>query len=365
MIQINCTHCQALLQIDDAFAGGVCRCKHCGTIQTVPKHLKNSANGNPAADDEAEAAVGSSSKSLYQRKGGAAIDTGSGTGLDDLAGIVASSGLSSSRLQKGASATRPAAAKPKPNDNKTLILLSVAGGVIALLLGVIIVMAVHDKSAPTAADNGATAQNDNTQTTGGGNSTKIVGGGNNDVTPPKARVPSFLGQPLTEQSIVYLLDHGQASLAEGRLDLMKRALISSLRSLGPQKQFAVIFWQLDDKKTDAWPKQGLEYATPDNIEKVQKFLDDVYGAGQTHKTAMLEKAIKTGAHAIVMVPIKTFLDDSFYTSTMRTRGQSNVKIYCLSLQQPDLAPLLKKVATGTNAAYRDVPLQELKAAGDQ
>ena len=45
MIQINCTNCKALLLIDDAFAGGVCRCRHCGTIQTVPKHLKD-ANGD-------------------------------------------------------------------------------------------------------------------------------------------------------------------------------------------------------------------------------------------------------------------------------------------------------------------------------
>jgi hypothetical protein len=371
MIQLNCTHCQALLQIDDAFAGGVCRCRHCGTIQTVPKHLKNS-NGDAAAAAaaEAEAAIGGS-KSLYQRKGGAAIDAGSGTGLDDLAGIVASSGLSSKRLQKSQTASRPAAArKPKPKDNKTLVILSVAGAVIALLLGIIIFMAVRDKSAGDGI-----AQNDNNQTgsgTGSGTSTgnpakTTATGGTNNVTPPppRTRVPNFLGQPLTDPTVAFVLDHGQASLNDGRLDLMKRALISSLRSLRPDQKFAVMFWQLDEKKPEAWPKSGLESPTPENIEKVQKFLDDVYGAGQTHKSAALELALKSGAQTIVVVPIKTFLNDNFYTTTMNTRGQSTAKIHCISLQQPDLAPHLKKVADATNGAYRDVPLQDLQAAGDQ
>jgi hypothetical protein len=43
MIRIGCTYCKAVLTVDDAFAGGVCRCQHCGTIQVVPAYLKNSA----------------------------------------------------------------------------------------------------------------------------------------------------------------------------------------------------------------------------------------------------------------------------------------------------------------------------------
>ncbi len=38
LMQITCNHCRACLQIDDGFAGGVCRCRYCGTIQTVPVH---------------------------------------------------------------------------------------------------------------------------------------------------------------------------------------------------------------------------------------------------------------------------------------------------------------------------------------
>jgi hypothetical protein len=40
MIQIICTNCKTELLLDDAFAGGVCRCQHCGAIQKVPANAK-------------------------------------------------------------------------------------------------------------------------------------------------------------------------------------------------------------------------------------------------------------------------------------------------------------------------------------
>jgi hypothetical protein len=61
MISLTCTSCKKVLEIDDAFAGGVCRCQHCGTIQTVPSSLKKVIRpGSP----------GVGAKTLYQRTGG-------------------------------------------------------------------------------------------------------------------------------------------------------------------------------------------------------------------------------------------------------------------------------------------------------
>ena len=78
MISLSCTHCQRVLTIDEAFAGGVCRCQHCGTIQTVPVHLKNGEMDKP----------GAGGKSLYKHPrtgaGAAAGDSQVGTGLANL-----------------------------------------------------------------------------------------------------------------------------------------------------------------------------------------------------------------------------------------------------------------------------------------
>src|SRR3954451_14822820 len=91
MITIICTKCKNSLEMDEAFAGGVCRCQYCGTIQTVPSHLKAAATTAPAA---------AASTAAYQSPGGGAGSPSSG--LDELADVVASSGLSRGAL------TRPA-----------------------------------------------------------------------------------------------------------------------------------------------------------------------------------------------------------------------------------------------------------------
>src|SRR5688500_5353996 len=93
MIYLTCTNCKATLEMDEAFAGGVCRCQHCGTIQTVPAHLKATVGAF------APVSTGTGAKALYQstasRSAGAAAPS---SGLDSLADVVANSGLSGTGL---------------------------------------------------------------------------------------------------------------------------------------------------------------------------------------------------------------------------------------------------------------------------
>src|SRR5947209_8626865 len=79
MIHLTCTNCQAELTMDDAFAGGVCRCQYCGTIQTVPS--------------KSVAGATASSKALYQKA--AASSESTAGGLADLDLGSSGSGLSS------------------------------------------------------------------------------------------------------------------------------------------------------------------------------------------------------------------------------------------------------------------------------
>lgn len=353
MIEINCTNCKTLLEIDDAFAGGVCRCRHCGTIQTVPKRLKNS--GKAAMS---EASVGSSQTAV--KKPG--IDVGnSGTGLDDLAGIVASSGLASARLLRN----KPKAAAPAEpkKDNRTLIIIGSAGVLIVLLLGIIIFMATRDNgtaqggTAPgtggTGGTNTGTVTNDHTQP----NPVNNTGG------PVVSQSPSFLGQSISERSVAYVLDRGSASEDEGRFKLLKSAVLKSVRSLGADRQFTVIFWKEGESKIESWPEEGLRNATPANIKELSEFLGEVAAYGQTTAPASTEKAFKTGAEAVVLVPIKTIIEPGTHTAIVKSRGSSKAKVYSFTLAQPDIGESFQKVANDTNGTYRDISLDQLRASG--
>jgi hypothetical protein len=366
MIQINCTQCQELLQIDDAFAGGVCRCKFCGAIQTVPKRLKG-ANG----DEFSEASAGGTTTTTYKR---ISTDAPSGTGLDDLAGIVASSGLTSGRLQKQsppqqqpqsspktATPKRPsstnrgkgAAAQSKQQQQKTLLIAGAVGGVIAILLGVIIFLAVRDRSADTVINKP-------------------------DVVPPSpdtghkepllptvapVRGPSFLGRAITENSVVYVIDRGQSSASEHRLDLAKRAVKESLRSLGPNKKFALMFWRVQGEKNGSWPAAGLRNATQDNVAAAIKELEQVYPNGQTKPPSDLDKAFASGAEAILYVPLKLYAPESLAEPVRKARGGSKAKVYAFTIEigTSDIADSMRRLANETGGAYRDVPLAEARA----
>ena len=344
MIQINCTNCKALLQIDDAFAGGVCRCRYCGTIQTVPKHLKDS-NGEGASSVATTAAVGSAkpAKTLYQKKRSAVLDpgAGSGSGLDDLAGIVASSGLSSGRLQKKAGGAQPS----RKHDHTLTIVLASAGALVVLLLGIIIFLALRDrgpveeKPVPPPPPEHHAVEPAESQ---------------------KTAEPNFLGQPLDGKDVVFVVDRGSSSETGGRLELVKQALLRSVRSLGSGRKFAVVFWYIEGSKPYAFPPTGLRAATSQNIEELQKSFDDVYTVGRTELPLAMQHACKAGADAVVLVPMKTFLEDNFETKVMGARKGSNAKVYCVTMEQPDLAPQLEKISNATHGQYRDVSLAEVK-----
>src|SRR5689334_2583069 len=97
MISLTCNNCQTVLTIDDAFAGGVCRCQHCGTIQTVPSHLKRKRAATPGpAGQGAQDAEPATGRTLYKKR--PRPEPTSSTGLEDLADVVAGSGLSSGGL---------------------------------------------------------------------------------------------------------------------------------------------------------------------------------------------------------------------------------------------------------------------------
>jgi hypothetical protein len=131
MISLPCTSCKKVLEIDDAFAGGVCRCQFCGTIQTVPASLKRGARpGGPITTSTA------GPKTLYQKKGLSnppppppAAMAPSTTSTADTAAEPAAKTL---RAEQPAVASAPAV------DRKRMWMIGVAiGAVAALLIGVI------------------------------------------------------------------------------------------------------------------------------------------------------------------------------------------------------------------------------------
>jgi hypothetical protein len=136
VIALTCTSCQKVLEIDDAFAGGVCRCQYCGTIQTVPARLKGNAKTG---------AVAVGAKTLYQKKPRVPGQPSSGLeGLTD--SVTTSSGLTSSGLTRGALKVNraPAPTSPPPPPARNLLPLFIGLSIVLLVvIAVLVVILLH------------------------------------------------------------------------------------------------------------------------------------------------------------------------------------------------------------------------------
>jgi hypothetical protein len=327
MIQITCTSCKRMLSIDDAFAGGVCRCQYCGTIQTV------AAKG---ASQKTTAGTAKGPKTLFENKARGVTGVGSGSGLEDLAGIVqSSSGLSDPNLRKP-----PPKAAPPPR-NLTPI-LGIAAAVIVVLLIAVLLLAFHGSSnsnpAPSVSNTGVVPNPDNTP------------------TPPPA-APAFCGVPINQSVVVYLIDNGASSADV--LDEIKTALFKSIDSLGPDRRFQIVFWNPD---SDSYPASGFTFAVKENIDVARKKLADVTAAGSTDPIAGLKTALADNPGQIFLVTAKAGdLDDSLVSQVAALRGSSAARIDCIAVNGVPSDKVLSKIAAQSGGVFLPLPESQLKS----
>jgi len=372
--------------MDDAFAGGVCRCQYCGTIQTVPSHLKGSGDAPTYAGAQRD--NGGSSKALYQQRRADGTLVGSGTGLDQLAEAVASSGLaniaptgsglSSGRMRHNISSdTVPVVSSGAsgPQPKSLLVMLGVAMGLIVALLGIVIFLMVHGNNHGPATGNSHGAEStllvpghaDATiKPSPAGNAPPHVATSQITAT-PSANVDhpltqalpgeaNFCGFKLDMPLVIYVVDRGQGT--SETFDATKLACLNSIATLKPQQKFQLIFWSNGTDEV-AFPESGPAPATPQIIGKFKdKLLDDVFATGQADVKPALQKAIATGAPAILLITGK-FLADDFSDEALQARQGSSVKIHCLAIGSCAPSAPLKQIAQKTGGEYRERSAKDL------
>ena len=384
MITVICTQCRAHLEMDEAFAGGVCRCQHCGTIQTVPPMSKlRPRQPAPAAVAAAPPGNGAASQArgaVAPRPHGAALP--SDDGLDALAEAVASSsGLGRSSLRAGpgtagtATATAPAPAaaaaatfvspaipvdyaRPAPVQRRNgLVLLALAAVTVLaqFLMGMMffstrLTVQTAATRVPTAVPAFPTNPGN------GGDGPKVV----------IPQYPHFCGVSLDGvPSVVYVLDRGQAT---GVLfDTLKEATYRSVESLKPGQKFAIVFWSNSDDQAAYPPGGGLCPATPAEIQAAKEQFAEVYAGGRAEARPAIEWAAALKPSVIVLVTGKAFslepdLMDATQQAIANAGGQT--KVHTIALDNDDGNTVLRDIAKTTGGESKVVSKNELRQYSD-
>ena len=325
MIEITCTSCKRVLTVDDAFAGGVCRCQYCGTIQTVA--AKGSAQ-------KAAAGAGKGSKTLFENKARSA-GVGSGSGLEDLADVVQSSGLSNSDLRK------PPSTSPAAQGQNLMPVLGLAAAVILVLLVVVFVLVFRNPAMPTPISNLPNPPAINPA----------------PAPSPAPSAASFCGIPIDQPVVVYVIDNGASSADV--FDTVKSVLFKSIESLGPDRKFQVLFWNPD---SETFPAEHTTFAVKDNIDVARKKLQDVTAAGATDPLASLKTAFADEPGQVILVTAKAGeLDDSLVDQVIQLRGNSKARIDCVAINGVPADKVLARIAAKTGGKFVPLAEAQLKA----
>lgn len=330
MIQVTCTSCKTLLEVDDAFAGGVCRCSHCGAIQTLP-----------AASPDDQRAARPKAKTLYRKQGQAVV----GSGLDELAQVVASSGLTSARHKPprnpsaAAEGTGTPAAPPVPRRVNPLPWIVGGGCGIALLLTVFLL--TRSESAPPAPQ----------------------------ADPEVATVagPAFATLDLARhRSVVFLIDRGTSSAPV--LSPLKVITLRAAASLGHERQFAIVFWSAGSGDV-SYPARGLAHSVEESLAAARRTLEDVVPFGQTDALGPLETALSHGVDAVVIATAKGFdLDEVWAERAMQLRTASRsptAVIHAVSIGSSPESIGLRRVSERTGGRYVELSPSAVRELGSE
>ena len=361
MIKLTCTSCRKTLEIDDGFAGGVCRCQYCGTIQTVPAHLKGGTRTAVAPALGGQKALVKGSERVS--------DAAEGSGLDDLAQAVASSGVHSRRLTAPAAAagSRPQTRLARLMANRTVLIA--AGGVAGLVIGIVLVMLLMRGGDPKKNPPGSAPAGDKpgaadpttpkpAPTPIHPSTTQGAAPKPPSPTPPQPQTgSSFMEIPLKGPTVIFLLDRGVGT--RDTFDAIKGGMMRCLRSLQANIRYQIIFWETGGLIVT--PESPLN-PNPQNIQACQELLKNTICFGQSHIEPALEKALAQNPAEIVIATGK-YLEDPFATAVLAAAKGRNVKIHtvCLGGGSRDL---LKSIADKTGGTFVEIVGQALSEYAD-
>ena len=374
MIQLNCIKCSATLSIDDAFAGGVCRCQHCGAIQKVPTPKRArpampgvvpTATGSapplppvPPPTYEGADAPPQSPETQTAEIAAPVAEHLTRADLNQLADAAAvSSGLRSTKLKK-TSVPEPVQveegapvidyATPGPaGSNKGMIIgiVAVVGVLLLAVLGYLFLGRPAPAPGPVVPGGGG----------GGGTNgpDSVVNSYNKGMDPALTlTVPNFLGVPLKGSTIVYVIDRGQGTIET--FDGLRGAIMRSLSTLGPETKFQVIFWETTGEI--AYPQSSPERASPENIKQAGKVVADAIAFGASKIEKPLQKALAGKADDICIATGKFGLDQAWADDVKKIVSGKGVRVHTFAFGRSDAAVVLKSVAEATGGTFREIDL---------
>lgn len=196
-----------------------------------------------------------------------------------------------------------------------------------------------------------------------------------DWSPPKGREVSFAGLRAGEvRRVAYVVD-ASGSLV-GSLPIVLDELARSMRSLSPDQQYVLLFFQRN-QAVAAPPGDRFSPATPEQIERTLRWARQrIIPTGRSNPTAALEAAMRLRPDAIFLLGTgltgsgQYEIDQAELLSRLERinpadgSGRRRTAIHCVQFLDPDPLDTLRRIADlhGGPGSYRFLSRAELGVA---
>ena len=313
-MKIRCTDCGKKISIDDAFAGGVCRCPYCTTLNFVP-------------DDAGPVEEGQRPQSPTQRP----------TSPEELEAMAETTG------QKHI----PVANRVKLQGIVTLVLI----GVLVLMIGGAVILVVTGM--------------------GNGNGNGPNGAGKNGQNGPKdleatvdpfrpaggVKGPWVAGNVTMQSPIIYVIDWGD-SMKE-TCNFAEAIVQKSVLSLGDSGEFNIVLAK------DVGDKDALlseQYRSGAHEQAVQKMLvKHIPPRGATNLSRAMKVAMAKKPKTIVLFTAKVpDSEEDPVAATAKTAKEQGIQIVTIALgNRPGVAEAMSAVAKACGGQTRRYYVEDL------
>ncbi len=326
VITLTCSRCRAVLTVDDGFAGGVCRCSHCGTIQSVP-----------ASAAKTGSATG---KTILHKK------SSPGSGLDELGEIISSSGLAGSGLRQ---ARRSSNETPEAKRRANVLILLVVAAV--LLVGVVLGLMLANRGSVEPSVGGDSTSVGSVGELAGSDSSTARSSGEGLVG---SRL-MFGGIPLDRATaLAVLVDRGDASRAfQGEL---RSALVVLSQRMRAGSTMHVVFWS----GADGTPLVSDRPVPAGEFASLRSRLEETPTARSTDIGPALEAVLAHTPTDILILTGKGWqLDEGFTQPIVKAIGARPIRVHVMIFDGELPNEALQALSRTTGGRSVNIPPEEI------
>lgn len=361
-LMVQCFHCSNILELDEGFRGGVCRCSQCGALLQVPKATPGQGEkvrpatpptpgqgqqvrpGEPVSEPGLSRGVlGRPAAPLPPPSSAASpVSQGMRTPGENPPGSRAVSDLpnrkppTESPPYHGGSVEHPA--RPELPSGYNQYLWIFGGVMVLLMIGVAVGMLFLLPS--LRGEKGTKPE------TGVGVGSTVLTSGPRTVEVPNG--PAFLGIPMTGKKIVLSIDTG-SSFRDRGFEYVLLGVRQAVGTLAADQSLRLALWE--ETGVRLVPEAG--FVPKDRRTPILEALDSLVAQGATSEIKCIKGSLESGADQVIIVTAKLTLgSDTSATDLMQYR-RTNQRVDVVRVLSPEseLMPALEQLTNLTNGKF--------------